>query len=150
MDEEEEEEAQPSLPAELVAQFEAAAKQLGKARRKAHKQAKKSGTALVPPAATLKMWEQVATATPHATSRGAVTDVCVHPTHHSLVLSAGVDRTARVFDSAAGAVAGSLSGHSKKVTSVAAAPGDGFVAATTSADKTVRVWAGEDAGGCRA
>ncbi|KAI3459549.1 hypothetical protein Pfo_016212 [Paulownia fortunei] len=62
-----------------------------------------------------------------------------------IIATAGADSNAVVFDRPSGHVVSTLSGHSKKVTSVKFV-GDGELVVTGSADKTVRVWQGSENG----
>ncbi|KAH6770087.1 MOS4-associated complex 3A [Perilla frutescens var. hirtella] len=62
-----------------------------------------------------------------------------------LIATAGADSNAVVFDRSSGQVVSTLSGHSKKVTSVKFAA-EGELVVTGSADKTVRVWRGSEGG----
>ncbi|KAL6532448.1 E3 ubiquitin-protein ligase prp19 [Orobanche gracilis] len=62
-----------------------------------------------------------------------------------IIATAGVDSTAVVFDRPSGHVVSTLSGHSKKVTSVKFAA-EGDLVVTGSADKTVRLWQGSENG----
>ncbi|KAL8481064.1 hypothetical protein ACS0TY_027555 [Phlomoides rotata] len=62
-----------------------------------------------------------------------------------LIATAGADSNAVVFDRPSGQVVSTLSGHSKKVTSVKFAA-EGELVVTASADKTVRVWQGSEGG----
>ena len=56
-----------------------------------------------------------------------------------VVASASDDGTVRLWDAAAGAVRGTLGGHSNTVNSVAFSP-DGQAVASASDDETVRLW----------
>ncbi|KAK4405958.1 Pre-processing factor 19 [Sesamum angolense] len=62
-----------------------------------------------------------------------------------IIATAGADSNAVVFDRPSGQVVSTLSGHSKKVTSVNFAA-EGELVVTGSADKTVRVWRGSEDG----
>lgn len=63
---------------------------------------------------------------------------------HACVLPAGgADHTVQLFDAGRGVVAASLTGHSKKVTSLAFASRTALLSA--SADKTVKLWAADGA-----
>uniref|UniRef100_A0A2P2MLD3 Pre-mRNA-processing factor 19 n=1 Tax=Rhizophora mucronata TaxID=61149 RepID=A0A2P2MLD3_RHIMU len=72
--------------------------------------------------------------------------------HYSkdIIATGGIDMTAILFDHTSGAILSTLSGHSKKVTSVKFV-GESDFFLTGSADKTVRVWQGSEDGsyGCR-
>ncbi|CAN0904866.1 Pre-mRNA-processing factor 19 [Linum grandiflorum] len=85
---------------------------------------------------------------------GRYTQLSSHPLHKTnkpgissvdilyskdIIATGGVDSTAVLFDRASGQIRSTLSGHSKKVTSVKFV-GDGGLFLTGSADKTVRVW----------
>ncbi|KZV34021.1 pre-mRNA-processing factor 19 [Dorcoceras hygrometricum] len=60
-----------------------------------------------------------------------------------IIVTAGVDSNAVVFDRSSGQIVSTLSGHSKKVTNVKFASEAEFIV-TGSADKTVRVWQGSE------
>ncbi|KAF2314056.1 hypothetical protein GH714_021794 [Hevea brasiliensis] len=62
-----------------------------------------------------------------------------------IIATGGVDSTAVLFDRRSGQILSTLSGHSKKVTSVKFVT-DGDLFLTGSADKTVRVWQGSEDG----
>lgn len=79
----------------------------------------------------------------HRADRPRITSMALHPTRPDLVLTGGADRTAILFDRAASAIAATLEGHSKPVTSVAFLPADpDRVVLTTAAEtaKPVCVW----------
>jgi len=83
----------------------------------------------------------------HATRKGGIHSLAVSPTNDAVVASAGGDTTVQLFDCAAQQTLASLTGHSKKVLDVAFV-GSQKVIASSSADKTVRLWrqgAAEDA-----
>ncbi|KAM7466398.1 hypothetical protein LguiB_013960 [Lonicera macranthoides] len=74
----------------------------------------------------------------HRTNKPGILAVDIHYSK-DIVATAGVDTNAIVFDRPSGEIVATLSGHSKKVTSVKfVAQGEQIV--TGSADKTVRVW----------
>ncbi|KAL2465312.1 Pre-mRNA-processing factor 19 [Abeliophyllum distichum] len=62
-----------------------------------------------------------------------------------IIAIAGVNTNAVVFDQTSGQILSTLSGHSKKVTSVKFVA-EGELVVTGSADKTVRVWQGTENG----
>ncbi|KAK6138766.1 hypothetical protein DH2020_027494 [Rehmannia glutinosa] len=62
-----------------------------------------------------------------------------------IIATAGADSNAVIFDRPSGQVVSTLSGHSKKVTSVKFAA-EGDLVVTGSADKTVRLWRGSEGG----
>ncbi|XP_027363336.1 pre-mRNA-processing factor 19-like isoform X3 [Abrus precatorius] len=90
----------------------------------------------------------------------AYTQISSHPFHKTnkqgiisldilyskdLIATGGIDTNAVIFDRPSGQILSTLSGHSKKVTSVKfVAQGESFL--TGSADKTVRLWQGSDDG----
>ncbi|KAK7393649.1 hypothetical protein VNO78_22209 [Psophocarpus tetragonolobus] len=90
----------------------------------------------------------------------AYTQISSHPFHKTnkqgiisldilyskdLIATGGIDTNAVIFERTSGQILSTLSGHSKKVTSVKfVAQGESFL--TGSADKTVRLWQGSDDG----
>ncbi|CAL1384332.1 unnamed protein product [Linum trigynum] len=74
----------------------------------------------------------------HKTNKPGVTSIDIQ---HSkdFIATGGVDSTAVIFDRSSGQIRSTLSGHSKKVTSVNFVA-DGGTFLTGSADKTVRIW----------
>ncbi|KAG5396501.1 hypothetical protein IGI04_018315 [Brassica rapa subsp. trilocularis] len=84
---------------------------------------------------------------------GRFTQLSSHPLHKTkpgicsmdilyskdVIATGGVDATAVIFDRPSGQILSTLTGHSKKVTSVKFV-GDSDLVLTASADKTVRVW----------
>ncbi|KAE9592361.1 hypothetical protein Lal_00028351 [Lupinus albus] len=62
-----------------------------------------------------------------------------------IIATGGIDTNAVIFDRPSGQILSTLSGHSKKVTSVKFV-GQGESILTGSADKTVRLWQGSDDG----
>ncbi|MBA0758881.1 hypothetical protein Gotri_021842, partial [Gossypium trilobum] len=64
-----------------------------------------------------------------------------------IVATGGIDSSAVLFDQTSGVILSTLSGHSKKVTSVKfVAPSN--VILSGSADKTLRIWQGSEDGNC--
>ncbi|CAI0383122.1 unnamed protein product [Linum tenue] len=74
----------------------------------------------------------------HKTNKPGVTSIDIL---HSkdIIATGGVDSTAVLFDRSSGQIRSTLSGHTKKVTSVKFVA-DGGTFLTGSADKTVRIW----------
>lgn len=94
---------------------------------------------------------QSAAFTPHSTSQPGITCVEFYPSQSSAAVSAGagrasqvitggIDKTALIFDTAAGKVVGRLPEHGKRVSGALLHPSRD-VAVTSSFDGVVRVWA---------
>jgi pre-mRNA-processing factor 19 len=74
----------------------------------------------------------------HRTNKPGILELDIHYSK-DIIATAGIDTNAIVFDRPSGEIVATLSGHSKKVTSVKfVAQGEQIV--TGSADKTVRLW----------
>lgn len=74
----------------------------------------------------------------HKTTAGGIVAMDAHPAQPALLATAGLDATAKLYDTAAGRQLASLEGHGKRLTGVQwAGPS---VILTSSADKTARVW----------
>ncbi|XP_057742767.1 pre-mRNA-processing factor 19-like [Arachis stenosperma] len=103
---------------------------------------------------------QISTTLAPVESIEAYTQISSHPFHKTnkpgimsldilyskdLIATGGIDMNAVIFDRPSGQILSTLSGHSKKVTSVKfVAQGESLL--TSSADKTVRVWQGSEDG----
>ncbi|KAK9724233.1 hypothetical protein RND81_05G057500 [Saponaria officinalis] len=73
--------------------------------------------------------------------------LCVDVYHSKdIIATGGIDTNAVVFDRASEQIVSTLSGHSKKVTSIKIVQQDESLVITGSADKTVRLWQGLDDG----
>ncbi|GAB2294327.1 E3 ubiquitin-protein ligase prp19 [Dionaea muscipula] len=81
----------------------------------------------------------------HKTSKPGILCIDVHYSK-DIIATGGIDTNAVVFDRPSGQIISTLSGHSKKVTSVKIVAGDDGMVITGSADKTVRLWQGSDNG----
>jgi pre-mRNA-processing factor 19 len=81
--------------------------------------------------------------TPHGSTRGGITCVDIHTKHSNFIVSGGVDKNIKIFDSDAKKVRGTGKGHNKKVTSIVWHPTQA-VFFSGSDDKTVRAWSAED------
>ncbi|KAH9681725.1 pre-mRNA-processing factor 19 [Citrus sinensis] len=102
----------------------------------------------VPPALApidaLERYTQLASHPLHKTSKPGIVSLDIHYSK-DVIATGGVDTNAVLFDRPSGQIVTTLSGHSKKVTSVKfVTEGDLFL--TGSADKTVRVWQGSEDG----
>ncbi|KAL7615602.1 pre-mRNA-processing factor 19 [Lactuca sativa] len=80
----------------------------------------------------------------HKTNKAGILSIDIHQSK-DLIATGGVDMNAVVFNRSSGEIVSTLSGHSKKVTSVKFVS-DGELVVTGSADKTVRVWQGSENG----
>lgn len=91
------------------------------------------------PVADVERYTQLSSFPLHKTNKPGIlsVDVC-HA--KDIVATGGVDTNAVVFDRPSGQIISTLSGHSKKVTSVKIVPQDESFVITGSADKTVRLW----------
>lgn len=96
------------------------------------------------PVDALERYTQLSSHPLHKTNRPGILSVDIHPSK-DIIATGGVDTNAIVFDRTSGQILSTLSGHSKKVTSVKFVPKDDFFV-TASADKTVRVWQGSEDG----
>ncbi|KVI08063.1 Pre-mRNA-splicing factor 19 [Cynara cardunculus var. scolymus] len=80
----------------------------------------------------------------HKTNKAGILSIDVHQSK-GIIATGGVDTNAVVFNQTSGEILSTLSGHSKRVTSVKFVA-DGELVVTGSADKTVRVWQGSEDG----
>lgn len=80
----------------------------------------------------------------HKTSKPGIIAADIHPSK-DIIATGGLDTNAVLFDRTSGQILSSLSGHSKKVTSVKFVSRDELFV-TSSADKTVRIWQGNEDG----
>ncbi|KAL8161947.1 hypothetical protein V2J09_013436 [Rumex salicifolius] len=81
----------------------------------------------------------------HKTNKPGILSVDIH---HSkdIIATGGMDSNAVVFNHSTSEIISTLSGHSKKVTSVKIVPQDDPFVITGSADTTVRLWQGSEDG----
>ncbi|CAM8927083.1 unnamed protein product [Rhodiola kirilowii] len=101
------------------------------------------------PSDSLERYTQLSSHPLHKTSKPGILSIDIHCSK-DIIATGGVDTNAVIFDRPSGHILATLSGHSKKVTSVKFVGRDNIII-TGSADKTVRVWQGSDDGGynCR-
>ncbi|KAG0607375.1 hypothetical protein M758_8G023200 [Ceratodon purpureus] len=92
----------------------------------------------------LESYTQLASHPLHSSSKPGILSIDIHQTK-DLVLSGGVDGTAVVFNRTSGELVSTLSGHSKRVTSVKFVAKDEY-ALTGSIDKTVKIWQEQEDG----
>ncbi|ONK70833.1 uncharacterized protein A4U43_C04F2000 [Asparagus officinalis] len=96
------------------------------------------------PIDALERYTQISSHPLHKTNKPGILSSDIHPSK-DIIATGGVDANAVLFDRASGQILCTLTGHSKKVTSVKFVPLDDLFV-TGSADKTVRVWQGADDG----
>ncbi|XP_055813209.1 pre-mRNA-processing factor 19 homolog 2-like isoform X1 [Solanum dulcamara] len=100
--------------------------------------------ATLAPVDDLKRYTQLNSYPLHKTNKPGILSLDIHYPK-DIVATGGVDSTAVVFDLPSGQIVSTLSGHSKRVTSVRFAA-EGDLVVTGSADKTVRVWQNSENG----
>uniref|UniRef100_A0A7S2STX6 Pre-mRNA-processing factor 19 n=1 Tax=Rhizochromulina marina TaxID=1034831 RepID=A0A7S2STX6_9STRA len=127
-----------SITEEVVAQMTSKGKELSKGRKK-----RPIPESLAKPAA-MKEYSCQSSATPHASSKQGVTCVALHPTLPAVTVSGGVDKDVIIYDHDQSQIVASLSGHSKKVTSVEF-HSDATKILSASTDKTAKIWVAADA-----
>jgi len=93
---------------------------------------------------SLETYTQLSSHPLHSSSKPGILSIDIHQSK-DLILSGGVDASATVFNRSSGELLATLSGHTKRVTSVKFVARDEFVL-TGSMDKTVRIWQGKDDG----
>ncbi|CAA7390575.1 unnamed protein product [Spirodela intermedia] len=96
------------------------------------------------PLETLESFTQLSSHPLHKTSKPGILSADIHPSK-DIIATGGVDATAVLFDRGSGEILCTLTGHSKRVTSVKFVPQDELFV-TGSADKTIRLWQGADDG----
>ncbi|XBH96494.1 hypothetical protein VPH35_086865 [Triticum aestivum] len=101
------------------------------------------------PIDALERYTQISSHPLHKTNKPGILSIDIH---HSkdIIATGGIDTNAVLFDRPSGQVLCTLTDHSKKITSLKFVPRDELLI-TGSADKTVRVWQGNEDGsyGCR-
>lgn len=125
-----------SLPNAVTEELQAVNVQLSKARKK---------RVISPTLATQEQLESgmgmVASHPLHQTRTGGIVSIDLNPASPHIVATAGLDSSIQIFDTTAGRLLGSLTGHSKRLTQLAYASSS--VILSSSADKTARIWSGE-------
>ncbi|KAG5004038.1 hypothetical protein JHK86_028177 [Glycine max] len=100
--------------------------------------------ATLAPVEALEAYTQISSHPFHKTNKQGIISLDILYSK-DLIATGGIDTNAVIFDRPSGQILATLSGHSKKVTSVKfVAQGESFL--TASADKTVRLWQGSDDG----
>ncbi|XP_007035246.2 PREDICTED: pre-mRNA-processing factor 19 homolog 1 isoform X1 [Theobroma cacao] len=96
------------------------------------------------PIDALERYTQLSSHPLHKTNKPGITSIDINLSK-DIVATGGIDSSAVLFDRTSGEILSTLSGHSKKVTSVKfVAQNDVFLSG--SADKTVRIWQGSEDG----
>ncbi|KAK4478230.1 hypothetical protein RD792_017513 [Penstemon davidsonii] len=96
------------------------------------------------PVDAVERYSQITVNPLHRTNKPGILSLDIQYTK-DIIASAGADSNVVVFDRPSGQVLSTLSGHSKKVTSVKFVA-EGEIVVSGSADKTVRVWQGSEDG----
>ncbi|KAL5702424.1 RING-type E3 ubiquitin transferase [Ranunculus cassubicifolius] len=96
------------------------------------------------PIESLERYTQLSSHPLHKTSKPGILAADIHPSK-DIIATGGLDTNAVIFDRTSGQILSSLSGHSKKVNSVKFVARDELFV-TGSADKTVRIWQGNEEG----
>jgi len=122
----------------VVAQMASKGKELSKGRKK-----RPIPESLAKPEA-IQEYSCQSSATPHSSTKQGVTCVDLHPTLPAVTASGGVDKDVLIYDHNQSQILASLSGHSKKVTSVKFHP-DASKVISASADKSAKIWVASDA-----
>jgi WD40 repeat protein len=81
----------------------------------------------------------------HSTTTPGILAVDVSPQDGHLLVTAGADKTALIYDKGQDKTTATLKSHTKKILDVAWSPKSNFVL-TASADKTVKAWGVKDSG----
>ncbi|XVF66405.1 hypothetical protein PTKIN_Ptkin10aG0032900 [Pterospermum kingtungense] len=96
------------------------------------------------PIDALERYTQLSSHPLHKTNKPGITSIDINLSK-DIVATGGIDSNAVLFNRKSGEILSTLSGHSKKVTSVKfVSPNDVFLSG--SADKTVRIWQGSEDG----
>ncbi|KAL2921248.1 Pre-mRNA-processing factor 19 [Bienertia sinuspersici] len=101
--------------------------------------------ATLAPIEDLERYTQISSYPLHKTNKPGILSVDIHYSK-DIIATGGIDTNAVVFDRPSGQIVSTLSGHSKKVTSIKIVPQDESLVITGSADKTVRLWQGSEDG----
>ncbi|KAK0606954.1 hypothetical protein LWI29_006872 [Acer saccharum] len=96
------------------------------------------------PIEALERYTQLSSHPLHKTSKPGIVSLDINYSK-DVIATGGVDTNAVLFDRPSGQIVSTLSGHSKKVTSVKFVT-QGDLLVTGSADKTVRLWQGSEDG----
>lgn len=78
----------------------------------------------------------------HKTTQGGICSIDINPGHDHIVATGGADATIQLYDQKQQRVLGGLEGHSKRINTVQYL--SSTVLLSASADKTARVWSGQE------
>ncbi|RLN87702.1 hypothetical protein BBJ28_00013864 [Nothophytophthora sp. Chile5] len=131
-----------ALPAEALATVAAKQKELA-TRRKEFK--KRDGPQRAARLSGLSDWKLASSHALHDSAKPGVTCVAVDPKNPMKVATGGVDKKAKLFDTAQQQLVATLTGHSKKVSHVEFHPTADLVV-TASHDKTLKLWTPQEDG----
>ncbi|CAL9146387.1 unnamed protein product [Musa hybrid cultivar] len=92
----------------------------------------------------LERYTQISSHPLHKTNKPGILSIDIDASK-DIIATGGIDTNGVLFNRASGQMLSTLSGHSKKVTSVKFVPGNELIV-TGSSDKTVRVWQGTENG----
>ncbi|RLN41133.1 hypothetical protein C2845_PM01G40620 [Panicum miliaceum] len=90
------------------------------------------------PIDALERYTQISSHPLHKTNKPGILSMDIHPSK-DIVATGGIDTNAVLFDRPSGQILCTLTGHSKKITTLKFVPHDELFV-TGSADKTVRIW----------
>lgn len=131
--------ARPGISTDVIAELTECNAVLSQQRKK------RTIPSTLAPIEDLEHYTQIASYPLHKTNKPGILSIDIH---HSkdIIATGGIDTNAVVFDRPSGQIVSTLTGHSKKVTSVRFVPNDEGLVITGSADKTVRMWQGSENG----
>ncbi|WOL09945.1 pre-mRNA-processing factor 19 [Canna indica] len=92
----------------------------------------------------LDKYTQISSHPLHKTNKPGILSIDINASKDTIA-TGGIDTNGVIFSRTSGQILSTLTGHSKKVTSVKFVPDDEFVI-TGSSDKTVRIWQGTEDG----
>lgn len=130
------------LSVEAVATIESKQKELAKKRKDFKKKEAPTKAELL---AGLDAWTVTSSHTLHDSDKPGVLSVAIDAKQPTRVVTGGVDKHAKVFDTATQQIVATLSGHSKKVSHTAFHPTADLIV-TASHDKTVKLWSPKESG----
>ncbi|GAB4843070.1 E3 ubiquitin-protein ligase prp19 [Ancistrocladus abbreviatus] len=129
----------PGISADIIAELTDCNAALSQQRKK------RSIPSTLAPIDDVERYTQLSSFPLHKTSKPGILAIDVHHAK-DIIATGGIDTNGVVFDRPSGQIISTLSGHSKKVTSIKIVPDDDGLVITGSADKTVRLWQGSENG----